>query len=87
MLHDDQQVCIDHRTESLQFGTDLTTLSHEENIPEGPFVQVCTFCIELEISVGHWPFPTNFISNFEILSVLFNNEATTIMGLLKPTSF
>ena len=36
------QVCIDHRTESLQFGTDLTTLSHEENIPEGPFVQVCT---------------------------------------------
>ena len=24
-----------HFTESLQFGTDLTTLSHEENIPEG----------------------------------------------------
>ena len=44
----DQQVCIDHRTESLQFGTDLTTLSHEENIPEGPFVQVCVYhvCVQ-----------------------------------------
>ena len=49
----DQQVCIDHRTESLQFGTDLTTLSHEENIPEGQFVQVCAFYTEVEIAVGH----------------------------------
>lgn len=38
-------MCIDHRTESLQFGSELTTLSHEENIPEGPFVQVCTLLL------------------------------------------